>query len=47
MALYLKLALVTFYEEWLEEAEDETEREFVERMVQEQRGHYIMLSDLQ
>ncbi|MES9995412.1 hypothetical protein [Desulfovibrio aminophilus] len=47
MALDLKLALVAFYEEWLEETEDETEREFVERMVQEQRGHYIMLSDLQ
>ena len=47
LALDLKLALVTFYEEWLEEAEDETEREFLDRMVQEQRGHYLMLSDLQ
>ncbi len=47
MALDLKLALVTFYEEWLEEAEDDTEREFLDRMVQEQRGHYLMLSDLQ
>lgn len=47
MALDLKLALVGFYEEWLEDADGGVEREFVDRMVQEQRGHYMMLSDLQ
>lgn len=47
VALDLKLALVGFYEEWLEDAEGGVEHEFVDRMVQEQRGHYMMLSDLQ
>ncbi len=47
MALDLVMALVTFYEEWLDEAEDDTEREFLERMVQMQRGHYELLTDLQ
>ena len=46
-ALELLKARVEFYEGWFRRAEDPTERRFVERMVQEERGHFILLSDLQ
>jgi rubrerythrin len=46
-ALEMEKHRVDFFEEWLRGAEDPTERKFVERMVQEERGHFILLSDLQ
>ncbi len=41
-----ELALVTFYEEALNKAEEELEKEFLRRMVAEEKGHYMLLSDL-
>ena len=37
---------IDFYEEVLTEAEDPLEREFIERMIQEERSHYASLSDM-
>ncbi|MFP4314933.1 MAG: ferritin-like domain-containing protein [Desulfovibrionales bacterium] len=45
--LELQKASVDFFEEWLKKAQDPTEKKFVERMVQEERGHFMLLSDLQ
>jgi rubrerythrin len=47
IALDMTKATVDFFEEWLRDAEDPTEKRFVQRMVQEERGHFILLSDLQ
>ncbi len=41
-----ELALVDFYERALRDAEDSVEKEFLEKMVQEEKGHYILLSDM-
>ncbi|WP_029898565.1 hypothetical protein [Desulfohalovibrio reitneri] len=38
---------IRFFEGWAAGAEDGVERRFAERMVQESRGQYMMLSDLQ
>ncbi len=45
-AVDVEIKLLAFYEEKAKEAEDPTEREFVERMVQETRAHYIILNDM-
>lgn len=37
---------IDFYEEELTKAEDPVEREFIERMIQEERSHFSSLSDL-
>jgi len=42
-----ELALVKFYEEALEKASEELEREFLRRMVAEEKGHFVLLSDMQ
>lgn len=42
-----ELALVDFYEKALKEAQEPKERHFLERMIQEERGHFMLLSDLQ
>jgi rubrerythrin len=41
-----ELALVAFYEEALNKAEEDLEKEFLRRMVAEEKGHYMLLSDL-
>ncbi len=41
-----ELALIRFYEEALRGAEEDLEREFLKRMVSEEKGHYVLLSDL-
>ncbi len=42
-----ELALVKFYEEALEKASEDLERDFLKRMIQEEKGHYVLLSDMQ
>lgn len=42
-----ELALVDFYEKALTEAQESKEQRFLERMIQEERGHFMLLSDLQ
>jgi rubrerythrin len=37
---------IEFYEEELTKAEDPLEREFIERMIQEERSHFASLSDM-
>lgn len=46
-ALELEKRTVDFYETWHGEAESKTEKGFVNLMLQEQRGHVLMLGDLQ
>jgi len=41
-----ELALVSFYEEALKGAEEDLEKEFLRRMVAEEKAHYVLLSDL-
>lgn len=41
-----ELALVKFYEEALQDAEEDLEKEFLRRMIAEEKGHYVLLSDL-
>lgn len=41
-----ELALIKFYEEALNEADEDLERQFLRRMVAEEKGHYVLLSDL-
>ncbi|MDH3346117.1 MAG: ferritin family protein [Kiritimatiellaceae bacterium] len=42
----LELQAVKFYEAHLTKATDQTEREFLMRMISEERGHYRALSDM-
>ena len=46
IGLDLELKSVRFYEDQLERAEDEEEREFIGQMVLEEKGHHALLSDL-
>lgn len=41
-----ELALVKFYEEALQHAGEDLEKEFLRRMVAEEKAHYVLLSDL-
>ncbi len=41
-----ELALVKFYEDALKQAEEDLEKEFLRRMIAEEKGHYVLLSDL-
>lgn len=41
-----ELALVMFYEDALEKAQDDLEKEFLKRMVAEEKGHYALLEDM-
>ncbi|WP_028574152.1 ferritin-like domain-containing protein [Desulfonatronovibrio hydrogenovorans] len=41
-----ELALVKFYEDALERAQGEIEKEFLKKMIQEEKSHYILLTDL-
>ena len=45
-AVDVEIKLLAFYEEKAKEAEDPTEKRFVERMVLETRAHYIILNDM-
>ena len=42
-----ELALVKFYEDALEKASEDLERQFLKRMVNEEKAHFILLSDMQ
>ena len=42
-----ELALVRFYEDALEKASEDLERQFLKRMVNEEKAHFILLSDMQ
>ena len=46
-ALDMETKQVDFYEEQLKDAQDATEKAFVESLLEESRGHQIMLVDLQ
>ncbi len=46
-AIDFELELVKFYESALQEATEELEREFLRRMINEEKGHYMLLSDMQ
>ncbi|MBN2140554.1 MAG: hypothetical protein PHV85_10135 [Desulfovibrionaceae bacterium] len=46
-ALELERAAVDFYQDWLMDAGDDAEQRFLARMLEEQRGHVVMLADLQ
>ncbi|MFP4168181.1 MAG: ferritin family protein [Desulfonatronovibrionaceae bacterium] len=41
-----ELALVQLYEQALDQAAEDKEKEFLQRMIQEEKAHYILLSDL-
>ncbi|RQD56221.1 MAG: hypothetical protein D5R98_10225 [Desulfonatronovibrio sp. MSAO_Bac4] len=41
-----ELALVKFYEDALEKAQDNLEKQFLKHMVAEEKGHYDLLEDL-
>ena len=46
IGIQMEQGAVNFYAESLEKATDPLEREFVEAMLREERGHYAALSDL-
>lgn len=41
-----ELALVSFYEDALSKAQDHLEKEFLKRMLAEEKGHYALLEDM-
>ncbi|WP_045216437.1 ferritin-like domain-containing protein [Desulfonatronovibrio magnus] len=41
-----ELALVKFYEDALEKAQEDIEKEFLKKMVAEEKAHYVLLEDL-
>lgn len=41
-----ELALVAFYEDALEKAKNDLEKEFLKHMVAEEKGHFVLLEDL-
>lgn len=45
-AMELQAASVDFYDEWLDDAQDDTERRYVEQMIGELRVQRILLADL-
>jgi hypothetical protein len=45
-ALGVQKERLEFFEEWLRRTEHPVERTFVERMIQEERGRFILLNDL-
>jgi rubrerythrin len=43
----MEQASVDFYEDWVDEAEDDRERDFAEQVVDEKRARLSVLQDLQ
>ena len=41
-----ELALVDFYQRALDEATEDKEKEFLDKMIQEEKAHYILLADM-
>ena len=41
-----ELSLVDFYERALAEATENKEKEFLQKMIQEEKAHYVLLSDM-
>lgn len=46
-ALSMERTILAFYEDQAARANDATEKAFMDRMVQETKGHFILLSDMQ
>jgi rubrerythrin len=44
--MHLENASVSFFEQQLQRQLDPTEREFVDRMIEEENAHYVLLADL-